>query len=252
MYASINGLDIYYEDHGSDGVPLVLLHGGGSTIQTTFGRILPMLAAARRVIAFDQQGHGRTADSDQPFSFESSADDAVELLRHLDIEKADFLGFSNGGTIALHAAVRHAAVVRKLIVASGNATRDGMFSGFFEMMQTARLDDMPAPLREAYLESAPQPDLQKFFEKSRRRMIEFKDIPADDLRSISAPVLLIAGDQDVTRPEHLVEMFRLLPNGRLVILPGGHGTYLGAIDAPASETLPGIAASIIGDFLDAN
>jgi pimeloyl-ACP methyl ester carboxylesterase len=253
MYAPVNDIQIYYEDHGGGGdVPLLLLHGGGSTIHTTFARIMPMLARTRRVIAFDQQGHGRTADAGLPFTFERSADDAVELLRYLKIERADFLGFSNGGTIAMQIAIRHPEAVRKLIIASANATRDGLFEGFFEMMQTAKLDDMPASLQQAYLESAPRPDLQRFFEKGRRRMIQFKDIPETDLRSIEAPALIVAGDRDVTRPEHAVELSRLLPNARLAILPGGHGTYLGAVDAPASGTPPEITAAIFEDFLNAD
>jgi hypothetical protein len=93
-YASINGLKMYYEIHGTGGTPLVLLHGGGSTIETTFGHILPMLAKKRQVIAFEQQGHGRTTDiADRPFTFVQSADDAAALLRHLKIDKADFFWF---------------------------------------------------------------------------------------------------------------------------------------------------------------
>jgi pimeloyl-ACP methyl ester carboxylesterase len=111
---------------------------------------------------------------------------------------------------------------------------------------------MPASLQQAYLESAPRPDLQRFFEKGRRRMIEFKDIPETDLRSIEAPALIVAGDRDVTRPEHAVELSRMLPNARLAILPGGHGTYLGAVDAPASGTPPEITAAIFEDFLNAD
>ena len=99
-YAPVNGLKMYYELHGVDGgknPPLVLFHGGGSTIDTTFGKVLPSLAKSRQVVAFEQQGHGRTADmADRPFSFEQSADDTVALMDHLKIEKADLFGFSNG------------------------------------------------------------------------------------------------------------------------------------------------------------
>jgi hypothetical protein len=107
-YAPVNGLRMYYEIHGSDvgGVPpLVLLHGGGSTIETSFGKVLPALAKNRRIIAFEQQGHGRTADGDRPFTFEQSAEDTVALLRYLNVRKADFFGYSNGGHIALMVAM---------------------------------------------------------------------------------------------------------------------------------------------------
>ena len=109
-YAPVNGLQLYYEIHGNpakDGVPLVLLHGGGSTLETSFGKLIPLVSKARQVIAFEQQGHCHTADVDRPFSFEQSAEDAVALLRHLHVAKADSLGYSNGGHIALEIALRH-------------------------------------------------------------------------------------------------------------------------------------------------
>ena len=95
QYAHVNGLDIYYEVHGARGAnpPLVLLHGGDPTIETSFGKILPALAKHRQLIGFDQAGHGHTADRpDQPFSFEQSADDAAALLEKIGIDRADFCG----------------------------------------------------------------------------------------------------------------------------------------------------------------
>src|SRR5438876_2436528 len=109
-YAPVNGLKIYYEIHGAangGNPPLVLLHGGGDTIETSFGHVLPALARSRQVIAFEQQGYGHTADvAGRPFSFEQSADDTAALLAHLKVDRADLLGFSNGGTIALQVAIR--------------------------------------------------------------------------------------------------------------------------------------------------
>jgi pimeloyl-ACP methyl ester carboxylesterase len=121
-YAPVNGLKMYYEIHGAANAarpPLMLLHGGGDTIQTSFGHVLPSLARTRQVIAFEQQGFGHTAHiADRAFSFEQSADDTAALLDYLHIAQADLFGFSNGGTIALQVAIRHPRVVRKLIVAS--------------------------------------------------------------------------------------------------------------------------------------
>ncbi|MGH7792169.1 MAG: alpha/beta fold hydrolase, partial [Thermodesulfobacteriota bacterium] len=161
-YAPVNGLKIYYEIHGAaDGKnpPLVLLHGGGSTIETSFGKVLPSLAKTRQVIAFEQQGHGHTADiADRPFGFEQSADDTVGLLQHLKVEKADFFGFSNGGNIALQIAIRHPRRVRKLVVASAMFKRDGLYPHVWEFMKRASLENMPQALQDAYRRVAPHPE----------------------------------------------------------------------------------------------
>ena len=223
-YAPVNGLKMYYEIHGTaDGrnPPLVLLHGGGSTIDTSFGNVLRSFAKNRQVIAFEQQGHGHTADIvDRPFSFERSADDAAALLAHLKIDRADFFGYSNGGNIALQIAIRHPERVRKLIVASAMFRRDGLYPEFWESMKRATLESMPAELKEAYLRVAPHPDqLSTFHDKCAGRMLEFKDWRAEDIRSIAAPTMVMLADGDIVRPEHAVEMFRLLPRARLAVLP---------------------------------
>jgi pimeloyl-ACP methyl ester carboxylesterase len=223
-YAPVNGLDMYYEIHGAandKSPPLVLLHGGGSTIETSFGKVLPSFAKTRQVIAFDQQGHGRTADIDRPFSFDQSAEDTAALLRHLKIEKADFFGYSNGGHIVLQIAIRNPGLVRKLVVVSAMFQRDGSDPEFWESFKHAKLGDMPAELREACLRGAPHPeDLPRFFAKSVQRMLDFKGWTPEDIHSIEAPTLVIIGDHDIVRPEHAVLMFRLLPDAQLAVLPG--------------------------------
>ena len=239
-YAPVNGLKMYYEIHGEaqrQVPPLVLLHGGGSTIDTTFGKVLPSLAKTRQVIAFEQQGHGRTADiADRPFSFEQSADDAAALLEHLKIEKADFFGFSNGGNIALQIAIRHPSRVRKLVVASAMFKRDGLYPEVWEFMKRSTLQDMPQVLQEAYRKVSPHPEqLSTFHDKCAKRMLEFKDWRPEDIQSIEAPTLLMIGDADSVRPEHAVEMFRLLPRAQLAVLPGGHGAYIGEVSAARLE-----------------
>jgi pimeloyl-ACP methyl ester carboxylesterase len=215
----------------------VLLHGGGSTLDTSFGQVLRTLAKTRRVIAFDQQGHGRTADVDRPFSFEQSADDAVALLGFLGIERADFFGYSNGGNIALQVGIRHPERVRKLIVASAMFKRDGCAPEFWESFETATLKDMPAELRDAYVRTAPHPEaLPTFFAKSVARMRAFKDVRPEEIRSIRAPTLVLIGDADIVRPEHAVELFRLLQHGALAVLPAtNHMQIVGRWPVPTIE-----------------
>src|SRR5437870_4015111 len=222
-YAPVNGLQLYCEIHGNpakDGVPLVLLHGGGSTIETSFGKLLPLASKARQVIAFEQQGHGHTADVDRPFSFAQSAEDAVALLQHLHVKKADFLGYSNGGHIALAIALRHPEVVRSLILQSVFFSRDGTDPRFWQGFDHAKLDDMPLELRKAYLATAPHPEqLPSFFAKSVQRMREFKDWTPAQIQTIRPPTLLILGDRDIVRVEHAVQMQHLLPDARSRCFP---------------------------------
>jgi len=222
-YAPVNGLQLYYEIHGKpakDGVPLVLLHGGGSTIETSFGKLIPLVSRSRQVIAFEQQGHGHTADVDRPFSFEQSAEDAVALLRHLHVAKADFFGYSNGGHITLEIALRHPEVVRSLILESAFFSRDGTDPRFWQGFDHAKLDDMPPELRKAYLATAPHPEqLPSFFAKTVQRMREFKGWTPAQIQTIRAPTFLVLGDRDVVRVEHAAQMQHLLPDARLAVLP---------------------------------
>jgi pimeloyl-ACP methyl ester carboxylesterase len=246
-HAPVNGVQIYYEVHGSSsdrGTPLVLLHGGGSTFETSFAEILPALAKSRRVIVYDRQGHGRTGDVDRPFSFQQSAEDAVGLLRALGVSRADFMGFSNGGQIAIQIALAHPDVVRKLVIESAMFSREGADPAFWAGFDQAKLEDMPAELREAYLRVAPRPaDLTAMFWKSVNQMKAFQGWTAEEMRSIRAPALVLQGDRDVVRPEHGVAMYRLLPNAQLAILPN---TDHRAICHP-----PAWLTTLITTFLDA-
>src|SRR5262249_53890160 len=134
-YAPVNGLRLYYEIHGEPHPgrpPLVLIHGGGSTIESSWSRVLPLLARSRRVIAIEEQGHGHTAAIDRPFTFENSADDVAALLDYLKIERADIMGFSNGGNITLRMGLRHPGKVNRLVAISAMYRHDGMVPGFWD------------------------------------------------------------------------------------------------------------------------
>lgn len=253
-HAPVNGIQMYYEVHGREGgVPLVLLHGGGSTIEVTFSRVLPFFAERRQVIALEEQGHGRSSDRDAPVRFETSADDVAALLRHLGIPKADLFGFSNGASVALQVAIRHPELVHKLVFASSLTRRDGADPEFWEFMKQADFSNMPQPLKEAFLRVNPdEQQLRTMHDKDAERMQNFRDVPDDLLRSVRAPTLIVAGDQDLVRPEHAVELSRLIPGARLLILPGGHGDYLGELVMTQPESLePEITAQLIEAFLAA-
>lgn len=225
-YSEVNGIKMYYEIYGQ-GKPLVLIHGGGSTIQTTFGRVIPMLAKKYKIIAMDLQAHGRTSDRDTPESFVQDANDVVTLLKNLNIPKADFFGFSNGGTTAMLIAIRHPEIVDKLILGSALCKRNGVPKQFWNFMRHQTLANMPKMLKKAYLQVSHNPKgLQIMHDKDMKRMLRFKDIPDPEIKSIKAPTLIIIGDHDIIKPEHAIEMHRLIANSELAIIPGVHGEYI--------------------------
>src|SRR5215210_5977369 len=230
-YAEVNGLNIYYEIHGT-GQPLVLLHGAYMTIDL-MGEVVSALSESRQVIAVDLQGHGRTADIDRPLSYELMADDIAALIEHLALEKADLFGYSMGGVVVLQVAIRHPEVVRKLVVASASYTSEGMHPELLEMIPTLTPAAFAgSPIEEAYFRSAPNPDdFPTLVAKMKRLDMEPFAWPAEDMGGIAAPTLLIVGDSDAIRLEHAVELFRLLgggvmgdlaglPKSQLAVLPG--------------------------------
>jgi pimeloyl-ACP methyl ester carboxylesterase len=251
-YSDVNGLKMYWEIHGNNHEFLVLIHGGGSTIGTTFGRILPPLAKYYSVIALELQAHGHTSDRNLPESFERDADDVAELLHNLQIPKASFFGFSNGGNTAMQIAVRHPELVNKLIIASSFYKREGMQPSFFEGLEKASIKDMPEALKAAFLQINPDSSkLFTMFNKDRERMLRFKDWDDGIVRSIKAPALIICGDHDVMIPEHAVAMSRLIMNSRLMILPATHGSYIGVAEGPGDVgKLTEMTIEVIADFLN--
>ena len=249
-YADVNGIRMYYEIHGA-GEPLVLIHGGGSTIQTSFSKLMPMLARTHRVIAVELQAHGHTSDRDGPESFEQDADDVAELLRQLDVPQADILGFSNGGSTALQVAIRHPERVRKLVAISAIYRRDGMQPWFWNFIASATFDDMPQLYKDAFLQINPDhAALVNMHDKDRARMLAFTDWKASDLQGIRSPALIVVSDKDVVRAEHALEMVQLLPNGRLAVFLGGHGEFFGeAMSSHPESRVPELFAAMVEEFL---
>jgi pimeloyl-ACP methyl ester carboxylesterase len=251
-YAPLKGLNMYYEIRGEGVVPLVLIHGGGSTIESTFGRVIDSFAKTRKVIAMELQSHGHTEDIDRPLSFEQDADDIAALLQYLKVESADFFGFSNGGTTTLQIAIRHPKLVRKAVVASAIYRRDGTFPQFWDFMKQAKQSPMPVELEAAYKKVAPDTaNLNNLHYKCVDRVLGFEDIPDAAIKAIQAPILIVISDADVATPEHAVALYRLLKHGSIAILPGGHGEYIGEVCTLSSGTNTYMGTvKIIEAFLD--
>jgi pimeloyl-ACP methyl ester carboxylesterase len=260
---------MYYEVHGENrtGTPVLLIHGAFQSTGT-LGPILPGLAATRQVIVADLQGHSRTADVDRPLTYEGMADDCAALLRHLGGTQADVVGFSMGGPTAIQIAIRHPELVRTLVPISAAFRLDGWQPELLAMAPTMSPEMFAgSPFEAAYKEIAPNPeDFPVLVEKIKGIDTTPFDWRADFL-GIAAPALIVVGDADVTRPEHAVEMLRLLgggamgdmtgiPKARLAVLPGtthfippGYGVldrhewFLPMITAflDAPEPVPGMA-----------
>jgi pimeloyl-ACP methyl ester carboxylesterase len=248
-YSQVNGISMYYELYGQ-GKPLVLIHGGGSTIRTTFGSVIPLLSKDRQLICVELQAHGRTGDRNTEISFEQDADDVSALLKNLNIEQADILGFSNGGNTALQMAIRHPLQCHKIIAASILLKRDGAPPQFWEFMKNGTFEQMPQPYKDAFLQVNPDSTkLLTMFQKCANRMNHFKDYPDEQIKSIKSPVLLINGDMDVATSEHVVAMSKLIPDCRIAIIPGGHGEYIGEITTPQDSNLIVETVSMINKYL---
>jgi pimeloyl-ACP methyl ester carboxylesterase len=236
-YAAINGLTMYYQVAGS-GPPLVLLHGGVCTIEDCMGPVRAALAQGRQTIAMEQQAHGRTADIGRPLSYDQMAEDTAALLKQLKVENADIVGYSMGGAIALRLALKHPALVRKAVVFGTGYSGAGFPPGFLEGFKTLKADDIPAAFRQAYEKVAPDPKgWPTLIEKIKGLVANAKDMTADDLKAIKAPVLVMIGDADIVRAEHAVEMYRLIPNAKLGILPvSDHFAFVQRADWIAAMT----------------
>jgi pimeloyl-ACP methyl ester carboxylesterase len=225
---------MYHEIHGSGkGLPLVLLHGGLSSIEVDFGRMLPALAASRRVVAVEFQGHAHTTDIDRPLTYANLADDVLELLRQLDVAQADFFGYSVGAAVAIELAMRQSSAVRRMALATPAFNRRGFHPGLLEGIDNLTPELMAgSPFEQSYSRSAPRPeDWPALIEKQKKLDREWQGWSDEAVGSITAPALVVIGDSDIVKPEHAVELFRLLgggvagdvtdmPASRLAILPG--------------------------------
>jgi len=250
-HKQVNGIRMYYEIYGS-GKPLVLIHGGGSSIRFDFKEIISRLENQFQLIGIDLQNHGLTDHRDIPETFEQDARDVAALLKELHIGKALFWGFSNGGSTVMQIAHLYPEITEKIIIASAFYKRNGMMDGFFESMAEATLESMPEPLKVNFLNLNPDfSKLENLFDKDSKRMQTFQDWDEKVLTSIKAPALFISGDKDVMKPEHVVEMWRLVPESQLMILPAGHGSYMMAdFEGNTDSDLINFTVSEVAKFLN--
>jgi pimeloyl-ACP methyl ester carboxylesterase len=209
-YASVNGVKMYYEVHGS-GEPVVLLHGAFMTITNNWTGWIGELSKTRKVIAVEMQGHGRTADIARDLSYENLADDVAALLEHLKIQRADLIGYSMGGAVAMQCAIRHPDNVRKVVVISSYLRRDGMVKEAIDAIPKLTADDFKdSPIEAEYKKLSPTPDeFPNFVKRMVATASKGHDISADKLKATTAPMFFIHGDADGVRLEHIAEMFRL-------------------------------------------
>ncbi|MDZ7367709.1 MAG: alpha/beta hydrolase [candidate division KSB1 bacterium] len=262
-YANVNGLKMYYEVHGS-GDPVVLLHGAFMTITINWtapwgngaANWIDELSKTRKVIAIEMQGHGRTADIPRDITDENLADDVAALLDHLGISQADLIGYSMGGSVAMHCAIRHPDKVRKVVVISSVFRQDGMVKEAIDAIPQLTADAFKdSPIETEYKKLSPTPDdFPNFVKRMAAAASKGQDLSADKLKATKAPMFFIHGDADGIRLEHVAEMFRLKggevhgdmgprSESRLAILP--NTTHVTLIERMS------VIVPLVNDFLDA-
>lgn len=212
-YASMNGLNLYYESSGS-GQPLVMLPGAYGTIET-LGKWVSHLATTRRVIAVELQGHGHTADIERPLRFEWLADDIAALIKHLDLEQADLFGYSLGGGVGLQTAIRHPEVVRKLVVVSTPFKKEGWYPEDLAAMAAMSAEALDiTPIHDAYLKTSPTPEAWPTVVDKIRQLVTSDYDWEQEVAALKTPILIVVGDADGMSLAHAVEFFGLLGGGK--------------------------------------
>ena len=231
--AKVNGIDMYYEVHGTSGEPLVLIHGAYMTIPSNWDAMIPTLSQTHQVIAVELQGHGRTSDRDTPITYEGMADDIAALLDTLGVEKAALFGYSMGGGVAIRVAMQHPEKVSRLVVASASIAYEAYPEDFYDMIEGFTADMMlQTPFAAVHIElGKSEAEFVTLFEKLRALDLDRFTWDEAEFAKIAVPSLLIFGDADVVNIDHIAKMHRLLggitngdnnglPKTQLLVLPG--------------------------------
>jgi pimeloyl-ACP methyl ester carboxylesterase len=254
-YAPVNGLKMYYEIHGK-GEPVVLLHGSFMSIPGNWQEMIAALSKTRRVIAIEMQGHGRTADINRDFSYTNLADDVAAMLNYLKVSKADVIGYSMGGSVAMLVAIRHPQKVRKVVSISAVFRHDGWVKEALDAYPHFTADAFKgSPIEADYKKLSPTPnEFPNFIKRVISMDLKPYDFGAEKLKATPAPMFFIHGDADGVRLDHIAEMFRLKGEeimgdmrprsaSRLAILPDT--THVTLMQKTA------VIVPMINDFLDA-
>lgn len=253
-YAPVGGMNMYYEVHGA-GEPVVLLHGAFMTITNNWPGWIGELSKTRKVIAVEMQGHGRTADGPGDITYEHLADDVAALLNYLEIPRADLIGYSMGGGVAMQCAIRHPDKVRRAVIISSTFRSDGMVAGALEAIRSLTADAFKgSPIETEYKKLSPTPEeFPNFVQRIVATASKGYDFGANKLEATTTPMFFIHGDADGVRLAHVAEMFRLKGGeihgdmqprsaSRLAILPNTtHVTLMQRMD---------VIVPMVNDFLD--
>jgi pimeloyl-ACP methyl ester carboxylesterase len=256
-YAPVNGLEMYYEIHGTGGTPLLLLHGGLFNIDLQFGPLLPGLSATRQVIGTDFQAHGRTNDiDDRPLTSANLTSDVVGLLQHLGVEQVDVFGYSVGGAVALELAIKHPELIRKAVISSVAFNPDGNRPENSGAVGEITVDMIAGtPMEQDYLAKSPHPEkLQQLLDKLGQSYDGFPAWPDADVEGYPAPTLITVGDCDAVKLDHAVRFLQLrggdvngdfvgVPASQLAVLPGT--THFFGLSRPS------LVLELVNPFLDA-
>ncbi len=255
-YVKTEGLDVYYEVHGSlasKTTPVLLVHGAFCTIELCFGSVIPELAKTRPVIAIELQGHGHTRDANRPFTLTQMTRDTLAVLAKLGVPKADVWGYSMGAGVALELAITKPRVVNKLVLMSIVYAKDGLHPGILEGMEHVTADMMKgSPWYAGYVKVAPVNTFDALVEKIKK-LDDTKSWPEKTIRALPMPVQIIIGDGDIVRPDHAVKFFQLLGGGVAADVVGPAKSQLAIIPGATHVTVAQKTAHLIASvvpFLD--
>lgn len=254
-YAPVNGVKMYYEIHGS-GEPVVLLHGAFMTITNNWAGWIDELSRTRKVIAVELQGHGRTADIPRDPTSANLADDVAALIAHLNIARADLIGYSMGGRVAMDVAVRHSDRVRRVVVMSSSFRRDGMTQEGLDALSHLTPEALEgSPLETEYKRLSPTPDhFARFVTRLLAVQGRQEDLSAAQIQATAAPMFFINGDADGMRLDHVAEMFRLKGGEVHGDLRARSASQLAILPNTTHVTLMqrvSVIVPMVNDFLDA-